>query len=187
VRKWSHAKKLHQTKQAMKTLKIKILPGFLLLIAVVPFLFTSCTKEKIDLRDEIVGQYSYTVKIYVNNGENLVYAGDQGDVGDITGTMRVIKSPSEPGGLDFYDGNDLMFQGINLEDAGNAIVFDIPSQEAWIGPGNVQIVGFTYWDFNSSSYHGAFVFSDRSLEMAFTARIMDVDTGLVMILTATRN
>jgi hypothetical protein len=171
----------------MKTLKTKILPGFLLLISALPFLFTSCSEEKIDLRDEIVGQYRYTVKIYVDDGANLVYAGDQGDVGDITGTMRVIKSSSEPGGLDFYDGNDLMFQGTNIEDAGNAIVFDIPSQEAWIGPGNVQIVGFTYWNFNSSSYHGAFVYSDRSLEIAFTARIMDVATGLIMILTATRD
>jgi hypothetical protein len=171
----------------MKALKHKILSGMIFLMTAVPLLFTSCSKDETDLRDEIIGQYSYTVKIYTDDGTDLVYAGDQGDVGDITGTMRVIKSSTEPDAIDFYDGNDRMFQGINIKDAGNSIVFDIPSQEAWIGPGNAQIVGYNYWDFNSASYHGAFLYDDRSIEIAFSARIMDVSTGLVMILTAVRN
>ncbi|MFA5814413.1 MAG: hypothetical protein WC865_02190 [Bacteroidales bacterium] len=170
----------------METLKTKILPGFLFLMAALPFLFTSCTKEETDLRDEITGQYSYTVKIYMEDGADLVYVGDQGNVGDITGTMRVTKNSGDPGVLDFYDGNIVMFHGTNVKDAGNAIVFDIPEQEAWIGPGNVQVVGYNYWDVNSSSYHGAFIYEDDSIEIAFTARIMDVGTGLVMILTAFR-
>ena len=170
----------------MKTLKIKILPGFLFLVAFLPFLFTACTDEEIDLRDKIVGQYSYTVKLYVEDGADLDYIGDQGDNYDITGTMKVTKNSGDHSAVDFYDGNVLMFQGVNVKDAGNAIVFDIPSQEAWIGPGNVQVVGYKYWDVDSSSYHGAFIYEDESVEIAFTARVMDVDTGLVMILTAFR-
>jgi len=171
----------------MKPLKSRILPQLSFLALMLPLLITSCTKDSPDLRDDIVGQYRYTVKIYAIDGDDLVYLGDSGDALDITGTMRVIKSSSEPNGLDFYDGNDLMFQGRNIQDAGNAIVFDIPAQEAWVGPGNVQIVGYDYWDFSASRFHGAFLYSDRSIEIAFSAHIMDVDTGLVMILTASRN
>ena len=176
--------KTDQTKNAMKTLKTKILPGFFFLAAAIPLQFASCTKDETDLRDEITGSYSYTVKIYEENGTDLVYLGDQGDNYDITGTMKVIKTSGDPTGVDFYDGNVLMFQGINVKDAGNTIVFDIPSQEAWVGPGNVQIVGYQYWKVDASFYHGAFIYADNSVEIAFTARIMDVDTGLVMILTA---
>ena len=170
----------------MKTFKNNILPGFLILLAAIPLLVTSCTKEGTDLRDEITGQYSYTVKIYSVNDSGLVYIGNQGDNYDITGTMKVSKNSGDQSAVDFYDGNVLMFQGVNIKDAGNAIVFDIPSQEAWIGPGNVQVVGYKYWDVNSTSYHGAFLYADKSVEIAFTARVMDVDTGLVMILTALR-
>jgi hypothetical protein len=171
----------------MKTLKTKILPGFFFLVAAFPILVTSCTKETTDLRDEITGQYNYTVKIYAEDGVNLVYIGDQGDNYDITGTMKVTKSQGDPTGLDFFDGSDLMFQGIDVKDTGNAIVFDIPNQEAYIGPTKVLIAGYNYWNVNSSSYDGAFLYEDKSIEVAFTARIMNADTGLVMILTAFRN
>jgi hypothetical protein len=171
----------------MKTLKAKIIPGFMLLIALIPFLTTSCTKETTDLRDQIIGQYSYTVEIFKEDKGDLVYVGDQGTVGDITGTMRITKSTQYTDGLDFYDGNIVMFEAINLKDAGNAIVFDIPTQEAWIGPGSVQVSGYKYWDVNSGSYHGAFIYEDKSVEIAFTARVMDIESGLVMVLTATRN
>jgi hypothetical protein len=171
----------------MKTLKARIIPGIVLIIATLPILFTSCTDETIDLRDQITGQYSYTVKIYSDNGTDLQYLGGQNDIKDITGTMRVSKNVKESGVLDFFDGTDLMFQGMNVKDAGNAIVFDIPAQEAWIGPGTVQVAGYQYWNFNSAGYHGAFIYDDKSVEVAFAARIMEVDTGLVMILTASRN
>ena len=169
----------------MKT-RFKLIAGrYFLLLAAFTLLLVSCTDEETDLRDKITGQYAYTVKIYKSEGSALVYLGDVGDNYDITGTMRVIKSSTLPGGLDFYDGNDLMFQGTDVQDAENAIVFDIPSQEAWIGPGNVQISGFAYWEIGRENYHGAFLYDDGSIEIAFSASIMDVDTGLVMILIAT--
>jgi len=171
----------------MKTLKTKILPGFLFLAVALPFIFTSCSKESTDLRDEIVGQYSYTVKIYMDDGSDLVYIGNQADNSDITGTMKVAKNSDDSGVLDFFDGTDLMFQGIDVKDTGNAIVFDIPDQEAYIGPTLVQIAGYKYWDVQSSSYDGAFLYEDNSIEVAFTARIQNVDTGMVMVLTAFRN
>ncbi len=168
----------------MKTLKFKFLIHTLILVAILPFALGSCTKDTTDLRDQIIGQYSYTVKIYQQDGPDLVYLGDQADHYDLTGTMRVIKNSSDPTALDFYDGNDLMFQGINVEDAGNAIVFDVPSQQAWIGPGSVQVVGYNYWNVNSSGYHGAFLYDDSSVEIAFTIHVMDVESGLVMVLVA---
>jgi hypothetical protein len=170
----------------MTTIKNKFLPGFLFLMAAFPFLFASCTKEGTDLRDEITGQYSYTLKLYVEDGIDLVYVGDQADHSDITGTMQVSKNSEDPGVVDFFDGSDLMFQGINVKDAGNAIVFDIPEQEAFIGPTLVQIAGYKYWDVDTAKYHGAFLYADNSIEIAFTARIMNVATGMVMILTAFR-
>lgn len=156
-------------------------------MAALPFLFASCTDEGIDLRDEITGEYNYTVKIYMDDGNDLVYIGDQADNYDIDGTLRVSKNPDDSGVLDFFDGTDRMFQGENVEDAGNAIVFDIPDQEAWIGPTKVLIAGYPYWDVNSLSYDGAFTYQDKSIEIAFTARIQNADTGLVMILRASRH
>jgi hypothetical protein len=170
----------------MKTFKSGFLSGTFFLIALAPFLFTSCEEETTDLRDEVIGQYDYTLKIYDLVDDELVYLGDQEDHYDITGTMRVLGN-TDPDVLDFYDGNILMFHGINLKDAGNAIVFDIPEQEGWVGPVNVQIAGYNYWNVENSSYHGAFLFDDRSIEIAFSARIMDVDSGLVMVLTAFRD
>jgi hypothetical protein len=158
----------------------------ILLIAAISLLNTSCSDDSPDLRDEMIGTYDYKVKIYVEDGDDLVYIGDQGDNYDITGTMKVVKNSGDRDAVDFYDGNIIMFQGINIKDAGNAIVFDIPTQEAWIGPGNVQVSGYPYWDVDSSSYDGAFIYSDDSVEIAFSARVMDVNTGLVMILTAFR-
>lgn len=168
----------------MKTLKTRILPGLFVLAASFSLMLSSCGKDEPDIRDEVIGQYGYTLKIYAEDGNDLVYIGDQGDNYDISGTMRVVKNPGDLNVLDFYDGNVLMFHGTNVQDAGNAIVFDVPTQDAWIGPTQVFIDGYTYWDVNDVSYDGAFLYSDNSLEIAFTARIMNAETGLVMILLA---
>jgi hypothetical protein len=170
----------------MKTAKPKIVTGFLLLLTTFPALFVSCSDEGIDLRDQITGQYNYTIKLYVQDGESLVYVGDEGDNYDITGTLQVSKSSQDHNVLDFFDGSDLMFQGIDVKDAGNTIVFNIPEQEAWVGPTKVQISGYKYWKVNSSSYDGAFIYSDKSIEIGFTARIMNAETGYLMIFTALR-
>jgi hypothetical protein len=170
----------------MKTMKSGFLSGMVFLVALTPFLFTSCEEESIDLRDEIVGQYSYTVKMYDLIDGELVYLGDQGDLYDIEGTMRVLKN-TDPDVLDFWDGNVLMFHGVDIQDSGNAIVFDIPEQEAWVGPVNVQIAGYDYWEVGNSYRHGAFLYEDSSVEIGFSARIMDVDSGLVMVLLAFRD
>lgn len=171
----------------MKTSKSRVISGLMLLIALTPFLFTSCSDEYVDLRDELTGQYDYVVKIFaIDNQGDLVYLGDQEDHYDLEGTMRVTKN-ADPDVIDFWDGNVLMFNGIDPRDTGNAIVFDIPDQEGWVGPVNVQVSGYKYWDVDNKSYDGAFLFDDESIEIAFSARIMDVDTGLVMVLTAFRN
>ncbi len=171
----------------METLKFRLLKRVLFLLPVSALLLSSCEEEQIDIRDEFTGSYEYEVKLYVEEGNDLVYIGDQGSNYDLTGTMRVVKNTGSMDVVDFYDGNVLMFQGINVAEAGNAIVFDIPEQEGWVGPVNVQITGYDYWEVGSSSYHGAFLYEDESLEIAFEARIMDAFTGMVMIMTAWRD
>ena len=170
----------------MKTIIRKTRPAFFALAAILPLFIASCTKDNPDIRDQATGQFDYTVKIYEVVGGNLVYLGDQGNNYDITGTMRVSKTPGDSQGLDFYDGNVLMFQGIDVKDAGNALVFDIPTQEGWVGPGNFQVSGYPYWNVNSKQYHGAYIYDDDSIEIAFETRVMDIDTFLVMVVTAVR-
>jgi hypothetical protein len=171
----------------MKTLKNKLAASLVLLIALVPFVFTACTDENVDLRDDIVGEYDYLVKIYaLNNDGTLEYLGNEPGHYDIEGTMRVTKGAGMDM-LDFWDGNVRMFYAENLIDKGDAIVFDVLEQEGWIGPVNVQVSGFDEIQNGNSWYHGAFFFDDESIEIGFTARVMDVETGLVMVLTAFRN
>lgn len=171
----------------MKALNSNAFSRLVFFLPLAVLVLASCENEIADLRDELTGTYKYEVKLYVEDGNDLVYIGNQGNNYDLTGTMRVVKTPGTTDGIDFYDGNVIMFQGIHLEDTGNAIVFDIPEQEAWIGPGSVQIAGYDYWDVGSSSYHGAFLYDGDSFEIAFAAKIMDADTGMVMILTALRD
>ncbi|MFO7617038.1 MAG: hypothetical protein R6V75_07280 [Bacteroidales bacterium] len=157
------------------------------LLPLILLLFSSCENESSDLRDYVVGKYEYEVKLYMESGNDLVYIGDQQGLYDLTGTMRVIKSSSTPGGVDFYDGNAFMFTGVDFKDTGNAVVFNIPDQEAWIGPVNVQVTGYDgYWTVGQTGYQGAYLFNDDTVEIAFTAWVMDAGTGLVMILTAWR-
>jgi hypothetical protein len=171
----------------MKTLKRKFATGLILLIALVPLVFTACTDENVDLRDDIIGEYDYLVEIYsLNPDGTLEYLGNKGDNYDIEGTMRVTKGAGLDM-LDFWDGNVRMFYAENLIDKGDAIVFDVLEQEGWIGPVNIQISGFDDIQSGSSYYHGAFFYDDESVEIGFSARVMDVDTGLVMILTASKN
>ena len=75
---------------------------------------SSCEKDNSDLRDYVVGQYEYEVKLYVESGDDLVYIGDDPGLYDLTGSMRVIKSSSTPGAVDFYDGNAFMCTGIDF-------------------------------------------------------------------------
>jgi hypothetical protein len=170
----------------MKTIFKTLKPGFLILAVTLAVLLSACSDDTPDIRDQATGQFAYTVKIYEVVGNDLVYLGDQGTNYDITGTLKVAKNSGDPDALDFYDGNILMFQGIDVRDAGNALVFDVPTQEAWVGPGNVQVAGYPYWNVNSNTYHGAFLYDSDELEIAFETRIMDIDTYLVMIMTAVR-
>jgi hypothetical protein len=171
----------------MKTFNGKTLSRLPYLLPFILLLFSSCENGFDDLRDELTGTYNYEVKLYVQDDNDLVYIGNQGDNYDLTGTMRVVKTPGTTDGIDFYDGNIIMFQGIHLKETENAIVFDVPGQEAWIGPGNVQIEGFDYVNVGPSGYHGAFFYEDDSFEIAFSARVMDADTGMVMVLNAWRD
>lgn len=166
----------------------KFSPVVLLLFGTILLSLNSCEEGySPDLRDELVGYYDYTVQVYDLIDGEMVYLGDQPGLYDVTGEMRVRKNYQYTDMIDFYDGEELMFQGENVRDAGNAIVFDIPLQEGWIGPLPLQVAGYDYWEVNSQMYHGAYFFNDESIEIGFSAYVMDVNSGLVMVLTAFRD
>lgn len=172
----------------MKTKLSSGLTSFLLIAASLIIALPSCSDDlRPDLRDEITGTYNYRIKIFDLVDDDLIYLGDQPGLYDVTGTMVVRKNTTYSDMLDFFDGNILMFQGEKVRDAGNAIVFDIPMQEGWVGPLPVQVSGYDYWEVNAKEYHGAYLFNGDSIEIGFSAYIMDVNSGLVMVMTAHRN
>lgn len=171
----------------MKKIKQTNLKYLLAGILFLPFIFSSCTEEwfnDYDIRNDIIGDYDYELKVYLEDGRDLVYIGDEPDLYDVTGSMWVEKHPEYNDMIRFYDSEGLLFEGMNIREVDNAIVFDIPEQEFWLGPIPVTIAGYEYWDVGASSYHGAFLYEDESVEIAFAARIMDVSNDLVMILVA---
>ena len=172
----------------MKTKFFSRLASYLVVAAIAITALPSCSDDlRPDLRDEITGTYDYRIKIFDLVDNELIYLGDQPDLYDVTGTMVVRKNTTYSDMLDFFDGNILMFQGEKVRDAGNAIVFDIPMQEGWVGPLPVQVSGYDYWEVNAREYHGAYLFNGETIEIGFSAYIMDVNSGLVMVLSAHRN
>ena len=172
----------------MKTRIHLRLAGFILMAAAGILALPSCSDDiRPDLRDEITGTYQYRIQIFDLVDDELIYLGDRPGLYDVTGTMLVRKNLTYSDMLDFFDGNILMFQGEKVREAGNAIVFDIPVQEGWVGPLPIQVAGYDYWQVNSKDYHGAYLYRDETVEIGFSAYVMDVNSGLVMVLTARRN
>ncbi len=161
----------------------------LLIFAILPLsmLFPSCEDSTYDLRDEIVGSYNYEIKAYIDNGHELVYIGDEDGLYDVTGTAQVRKNAQYGDVIDFYDGADFLFQGEKLRETDNSLVFDIPVQEFWLGAIPVTLRGKNYWDVGDSSYHGAYLLNDESVEIAFAAEVMDVSSDLVLLFIAYKN
>ena len=156
----------------------------LLLLLSVSLFLISCEEDRPDLRDHLIGNYDYTIQVFIDEDGDLLYIGDQPGHYDIDGRMSVTKNNQYNDVIDFWDREELMFQGENIRDAGNAIVFNVPDQEFWIGPVSVLVRGYNYWDVSSRSYHGAFLLNDRSVEIAFSVMVMDVINNQVMVLTA---
>ena len=156
----------------------------LLTIIFVPLLFSSCEENSYDLRNEIIGSYDFELKAYIDDGQELVYIGDEEGLYDVTGTAQVRKSFEYGDMIEFYQDGDLLFQGENIRETDNSIVFDIPTQEFWLGAIPVTVRGINYWDVGNSSYHGAYLYQDESVEIAFAAEVMDVSSDLVLLFIA---
>ena len=156
-------------------------------ILILPFVFVSCEEESLDLRDEVLGYYNYEIKAYIDTGEELVYIGDEPGHYDVTGTALLAKSPDYIDMIDFWDGPDLLFQGIDLQENDNTISFDIPLQEFWVGPVPVTVRGYDNWNVNGVPYHGAYIYEDEIIEIGMYAEVMDIGTDLVLIFTAYRD
>ncbi len=163
-----------------QTRNLLLLSSVLSLIVI----FSSCEAVKSDLRNELVGTYSFEIKAYIDNGEELVYIGDENGLYDITGTTQVNKSSEYDDVIDFYDDGDFLFSGERIRETENSIVFDIPAQEFWLGAVPVTLRGIDYWDIGEESYHGAYLYQDESMEIAFAAEVMDVGSDLVLLFIA---
>ncbi|MCD6346068.1 MAG: hypothetical protein J7L96_01475 [Bacteroidales bacterium] len=168
----------------MKTTRNQIVKLLLLSLIPLPFLFTSCEESSYELRDEIIGSYDYELKAYIDDGESLTYIGDDEGLYDATGTVQARKNMEYSDMIDFYDGSDLLFQCERIRETDNSIVFDIPPQEFWLGAIPVTVRGIKYWDVGNDSYHGAYLYNDDSVEIAFAAEVMDVSSDLVLLFIA---
>lgn len=170
----------------MKTKGIRPLKHLVLSILVLPLVLISCEEDSYDLRNEMLGLYEYELKAYIDNGEELVYIGDEPGHYDVTGIVEIRKNPDFNDMIDFWEGPDLLFQGVNIRENDNTITFDIPIQEFWAGPVPVTVRGFDYWYVNNTPYHGAFIYGDNSVEVGFAAEVMDVESDLVLLFFAYR-
>lgn len=158
----------------------------LLILTILPFtmLFSSCEEISFDLRNELVGNYDFEIKAYIDDGDQLIYIGDENGLYDVTGTTQVRKNAQFSDVIDFYDGSDFLFSGERIRETDNSIVFDIPVQEFWLGAIPVTLRGISYWDVGDESYHGAYIYGDESVEIAFAAEVMDVSSDLVLLFIA---
>lgn len=158
----------------------------LLVLTIIPasMLFSSCEDSNYDLRNELVGSYEYEIKAYIDNGDELIYIGNDEGHYDITGTTQVRKSTQYSDVIEFYDGVNFLFEGERIRETDNSIVFDIPNQEFWLGAVPVTLRGLDYWNVGANSYHGAYLYNDESVEIAFAAEVMDVSSDLVLLFIA---
>jgi len=161
----------------------------LLILSIFPLtmLFSSCEETNVDLRNEIVGSYNFEIKAYIDDGVQLNYIGDENGLYDITGTTQVKKNDQYSDVIDFYEGGDFLFSGERIRKTDNSIVFDIPTQEFWLGAIPVTLRGINYWDVGDESYHGAYIYGDESVEIAFAAEVMDVSSDLILLFVAYKN
>lgn len=172
----------------MKTIRIKSgkLLSLLSLFIIVALL-SSCDPASFDVRDHIVGSYDYEIKAYIDNGDELVYIGDEEGLYDVVGTCQIKKSFEYGDAIDIWDGGEIILQGFNVRETDNSIVFDMELQEYWLGAIPVTVRGIEYWELGNSMYHGAYLFHDESVEIALAADVMDVTSDLVLLFIAYKN
>ncbi len=170
----------------MKTKKVKFGKYLVLSILILPFVLVSCEEESIDLRNDLLGFYDYEIKAYIDTGDELVYIGDQEGHYDVTGVAQLTKSIDYTDMIDFWDGSDLLFEGVDLKQNDNSVTFDIPLQEFWAGPVPVTVRGYDNWNVNGIPYHGAYLYRDEMIEIGMFAEVMDIESDLVLIFNAWR-
>lgn len=127
---------------------------------------SSCSKEdeSSDLRDNVVGTFNYSVKMYVLNNNSLTYLGAEYDD---SGTMIVKKNADNATSIDFFEGGEIMFKGTKIAGATNGIVFDVPSQTMTEDGESYTISGYENWDLGGTKYHGAYINATKKLQIAF--------------------
>lgn len=160
----------------------KLLP--LLTLTTLIAVFSSCEPDVFDVRDHIVGTYDYEIKAYIDNGDELIYIGDEEGLYDVVGTCQIRKNLQYADVIDFWDGGELLFQGQQVRETDNSIVFDMALQEYWLGAIPVTVRGIEYWEVGSHLYHGAYLYHDESVEIALAAEVMDVSSDLVLLFIA---
>ncbi len=131
-------------------------------IAILSTIFTSCSKtETTDVRDPLVGTYSYKANYYDNS------TGELKDNG--TGTAIVSKHATDANSIEFKEGGELMFSGVKIQSASNGVVFDIPSQSFKDKEGvTVTMAGIQNITLGTTKYHAAYFTATSTIQTAFT-------------------
>ena len=129
----------------------------LLSLTIIIVLFSSCEEGNFDVRDHIVGNYDFELKAYIDNGDELIYIGDDEDLYDVTGTCQARKSLDYGDVIEFWDGDEFLFEGQNVRETDNSIVFDMALQEYWLGAIPVTVRGIEYWEVSQLVWHQIFL------------------------------
>ncbi len=151
-------------------------------ITILSTIFTSCSKtETTDVRDPLVGTYSYKANHYDNS---------TGELKDSSvGTATVSKHATDGNSIEFKEGGALMFSGIKIQSASNGVVFDIPSQSFKEKDGtSVQMAGTQYVTLGTTKYHAAYFTATSTIETAFTftGRFADVQATFLVTFQFTK-
>lgn len=170
----------------MKTKNVPFGKYLALSILLLPFVLVSCEEGSFDRRDQMLGFYEYRLEAYIDDGEELIYIGDEPGHYDVTGVAELRKSIEFVDVIEFWEGSDFLFEGVNLRQNDNTITFDIPLQEFWLGPVPVTVQGYDYWNVANTPYHGAYLYGDQSFEVGFAVEVMDVSNDMVLLFTAWR-
>ena len=130
---------------------------YLLLITV---LFSACGDNEdttpVDLRDPMVGTYTYEDTERYADGTVEVY----------TGTISVEKSPTSDHIVFFEDG-EVIGRGDKLREASNGIVFDLQDTRETIEGDLWESKGIDLIELGSTNYHGVFEEAEDKIGLAF--------------------
>ncbi len=119
-------------------------------------IFSGCSEDDpVDVRDQAMGTYNYTMDIYVLNGSSLIPLELQE-----TGTVIASKTAQ---GFEVKEGGEIAFVGSKIAEASNGFTFDIETQTVDVDGQTVTVEGYDGVELGSVKYNGFYDSSKKEL------------------------